>query len=158
MIDGDQNPHRTVTLFVRADPELGCENQKQAVLDRLVELEAEGRVDDYDVNVWTKAIRIAGPLEETTYYQRVFDHFTTFQQWAVTESVALRSAFNVEAVDCEITGETYRVLSLPCLCLAVYEDDELCAVYPHTDGGTTRTIGDGLDRLETNRPLEYADR
>ena len=156
MINGDENSHRTVTLFVRADPELGCEKQKQAVLDRLAALEADGRITDYEINVWTKAIRIAGALEGTTYYQRVFDHFTAFQQWAVRESVALKSGFNMESVDCEITDETYRILSLPCLCLAVYEDDELCAVYPHTDSGTTRTIGDGLDRLDANRPLEYA--
>src|SRR6056297_3914947 len=157
MINGSETQHRTVRLFVRADPELGCEKQKQAVLDRIDELDDEDRIDDYEVNVWTKAIRIAGPLEGTTYYRRVFDHFTTFQQWAVTESVALRSAFNVEVVDCEITGETYRVLSLPCLCLAVYEDSKLCGVYPHVDGDTTRTIRHCLDQLEASSRPEYAD-
>ena len=157
MITGDDNQRRTVRLFVRADPELGCEKQKQRVLDRLDELEASARIDDYDVNVWTKAIRIAGPLERTTYYRRVFNHFTAFQQWAVEESVALKSAFNVEAVDCEITGETYRVLSLPCLCLAVYEDGDLCGVYPHVDGETTRTIRHCLDELEASSRPEYAD-
>ncbi|MEA1930294.1 MAG: HTH domain-containing protein [Euryarchaeota archaeon] len=157
MINGSETQHRTVRLFVRADPELGCEKQKQAVLDRLEGLDADDRIDDYEVNVWTKAIRIAGPLEGTTYYQRVFDHFTAFQQWAVKESVALKSAFNVEEVNCEITDETYRVLSLPCLCLAVYEDDELRGVYPHTDSETTRTINHCLDRLEASSQIEYAD-
>ncbi|MFD1642896.1 HTH domain-containing protein [Halohasta litorea] len=157
MINGSETQHRTVRLFVRADPELGCEKQKQAVLDRLEGLDADDRIDDYEVNVWTKAIRIAGPLEGTTYYQRVFDHFTAFQQWAVKESVALKSAFNVEEVNCEITDETYRVLSLPCLCLAVYEDDELRGVYPHTDDETTRTINHCLDRLEASSQIEYAD-
>jgi len=157
MINGSETQHRTVRLFVRADPELGCENQKQAVLDRLDGLDADDRIDRYEVNVWTKAIRIAGPLEGTTYYKRVFDHFTAFQQWAIGESVALKSAFNVEKVDCEITDETYRVLSLPCLCLAVYDDDELQGVYPHTDDKTTRTISHCLDKLEASGQLEYAD-
>lgn len=157
MIDGDDKHHRTVKLFVRADPELGCEEQKQQVVDRLDELEADGRIDDYHLNVWTKAIRIAGPLEGTTYYRRVFGHFTEFQRWAVEESVALKSAFNVEEVDCEITDASYRVLSLPSICLAVYEDGELCGVYPHVDGDTTRTIRHCLDRLEASSQIEYAD-
>jgi hypothetical protein len=157
MINGSEAQHRTVRLFVRADPELGCEKQKQAVLDRLEGLDADDHIDRYKVDVWTKAIRIAGPLEGTNYYQRVFDHFTAFQQWAIEESVALKSAFNVEEVDCEITDETYRVLSLPCLCLAVYEDDELRGVYPHVDDDTTRTIRHCLDKLEASGQLEYAD-
>lgn len=157
MINGNETQHRTVRFFVRANPELGCEKRKQAVVDRLDELDADNRIDHYEVTVWTKAIRIAGPLEGTPYYRRVFDHFTEFQQWAIQESVALTSAFNVEAVDCEITDETYRVLSLPCLCLAVYEDDELRGVYPHADGDTTRTISHCLETLETSSQREYAD-
>lgn len=156
MIDGDETRHRTVKLFVRADPELGCEEQKQVVVDRLDDLETTGRIDDYEVNVWTKAIRVAGPLEGTTYYRRVFGHFTEFQQWAVKESVALKSAFNVEVVDCEITDDSYRVLSLPSICLAVYEDGDLCGVYPHVDGDTTRTIRHCLETLEASKPIEYA--
>jgi len=157
MISDSEQPGRTVKLFLRADPELGCEAQKQAVLERLEELEAEGRIDTYEIHIWTKEIRISGPLEGTSYYQMVFDHFTAFQQWADRESVKLKSAFKIQSVDCKITNETYSVLSLPSICLAVYEDSDLCAVYPHTDDDASRTVTNCLDTLETENVITYAD-
>lgn len=157
MISESEQPGRTVKLFLRADPELGCEAQKQAVLERLEALEADGQIDSYDVSIWTKEIRISGALEGTSYYRRVFDHFCAFQKWADEESVRLRSAFKIQSVDCEITDETYRVLSLPSICLAVYDEDDLCAVYPHSDDGTAKTVSNCLDSLETGNVVTYAD-
>lgn len=157
MIKESENQYRTVKLFVRANPELGCERQKRAVLERLDKLETQGQIATYKICIWAKEIRVSGPLEGTQYYQRVFDHFTAFQQWANEESVMLKSAFNIQLVDCEITDETYRVLSLPSICVAVYEDGELCGVFPHADGETVRTVSHCLDSLENSSPLEYAD-
>jgi len=157
MIKESEQQYRRVKLFVRADPELGCERQKQAVLERLNKLETRGDIATYEVHIWAKEIRVAGPLEATAYYQRVFNHFTAFQQWANEQSVMLNSAFNIQLVRCEITGETYRVLSLPSICVAVYENDELCGVYPHVDGNTVRTVSNCLNSLENSSPLEYAD-
>jgi hypothetical protein len=39
-------------------------------------------------------------------------------------------------------------LVTPAICLAVYEDDELSVVYPHTDGPETYTVENGLEMLE----------
>jgi ERCC4-type nuclease len=157
MIAESHPKQRTVKLFIRADPELGCERRKQAVVERLVELDDADQIREYDVNIWTKQIRISGPLEGTSYYQRVFDHFTSFQQWAKAESVSLQSAFKIQSLDCEITDENYGVLSLPCVCVAVYEEDELSGVYPLVDDGTVRTVGSCLETLEETSQLEYAD-
>jgi len=157
MISESDNTNCTVKLFIRADPELGCERQKQAVLERLETLEAEGRIDSYEIQVWTKAIRIRGPLEGTAYYQTVFEHIEAFQQWADEQSVQLNSAFKIQSVDCEITDETYRVLSLPSICLAVYEDDELCAVYPHSTDEQCLTASRCLSELGEYNQVEYAD-
>jgi len=158
MITGTEQLHPTVKLFIRADPELGCETQKQAVLRRLNELDAEDYIEDYEINVWTKEIRLAGPLKGTSYYRMVCDHVEEFQQWADEQSVQLNSAFKIQSLSCEITNETYTVLSLPCICLAVYDDaDELRGVYPHTDGETIQTVSNCLAELETNSRLNYAD-
>ena len=157
MISEHTKPDRKVKLFLRADPELGCETQKQAVLERLDALDAEDHISTYEVNIWTKEIRISGPLEGTGYYENVFDHLKSFQEWADEESVLLNSGFRIQSVNCEITGETYRVLTLPSLCLAVYEDDDLCAVYPHSDDDTVKTISNCLNRLEAGNVASYAD-
>lgn len=157
MISESDNTNYSVKLFVRADPELGCERQKQAVLEQLETLAAEDRVDSYEIHAWSKEIRIRGPLEGTGYYQNVFDHVKAFQRWADEASVQLNSAFKQQSVDCEITGETYRVLSLPSICIAVYEDGELCAVYPHSTEDGCRTAGSCLNELEAYAQVEYAD-
>lgn len=157
MISESDNTNYTVTLFVRADPELGCERQKQAAIEQLETLAAEGRIAGYDVHVWTKAIRLRGPLEGTAYYRRVIEHIETFQQWADHEPVRLSPAFKLQTVDCEITDETYRVLSLPSICIAVYEDGELCAVYPHSTDETQRTASSCLNELEAYTQVNYAD-
>ena len=157
MISESDNTNYTVTLFVRADPALGCERQKQAVLEKLETLKAEDQIAAYDVHIWSKAIRLRGPLEETTYYQRVLGHIEAFQQWADQEPVRLNPAFKLQTVDCEITDETYRVLSLPSICIAVYEDDELCAVYPHSTEDGCRTAGGCLKELEAYSQRNYAD-
>ncbi|MFW6320693.1 MAG: HTH domain-containing protein [Halohasta sp.] len=157
MTTGTEQLHPTVKLFIRADPELGCETQKQAVLRRLDELDETGHIDDYEVNVWTKEIRLAGPLEGTSYYRMVREHVEEFQGWADSEGVQLNSAFKIKSLDCEITDETYRILSLPCICLAVYEDDDLRGVYPHTDDETIRTVSTCLAELETRGQMRYAD-
>ncbi len=157
MISESENTSYTVKLFVRADPELGCEQQKQAVVHRLETLETENRIDAYEINVWTKAIRLRGPLEQTAYYRTVFDHVEAFQQWADEASVRLNSTFNMESLDCEITDETYRVLSLPSICIAVYENGELCAVYPHSTAEGCRTASSCLTELEAYTHVEYAN-
>lgn len=157
MISETDQTHQTVKLFMRANPEPGCETQKQAVLERLDALESTGKIDSYEIHVWTKAIRLSGPLEGTAYYQNVFDHFVAFQEWANKQGVMLNSAFKIESVECEITDETYTMLSLPSICLAVYEDDELCAVYPHATDGQSQTASSCLQQLETLGQLGYAD-
>lgn len=157
MISDSENTNYTVRLFVRADPELGCERQKEAVVDRLETLETDGRISSYETYVWTKAIRLHGPLEGTAYYERVFDHVEAFEAWADEESVELNSGFKIEALDCEITDETYRVLSLPSICIAVYENGELCAVYPHSTPDGCRTASRCLTEIEAYTQIEYAD-
>lgn len=47
---------------------------------------------------------------------------------------------------------TREVWVVPLLTLAVYEEDELEAVYPHADGDRVRTVDDGLATLETMHP------
>ncbi len=150
MISAHEQQQQTVRLFVRADPELGCEAQKQSVIERLAALEAEGHIGSYDVHVWASEICPSGPLTETAYYQRIFEHLSAFRTWAREKGVSLDFAFKRTTLTCEMTGETYSVLSLPSMCLAVYEGDELCGVYPHCREGTLSTISDRLAALESS--------
>lgn len=130
----------TVKLFVRAEPELGSEIARQAVVDTLEELRRSGRIEDVEVLVWGKEIRVDGPLRDTDYHRTVFEHVRAFEQWANERGARLDCGFSLHEVRSSITGETYDVLRLPSLCLAVYEDEELAGVYPCVSEGRPHTV------------------
>ena len=86
---------RTVKLFVRLDPTVGLESQKEQLLDRLRTLSDRGAIADYDV------------------------------------------------------------ISLPAICLSVYESDdgiEVVDVYPRRADGQLESVDDGLDSLRSVSP------
>jgi hypothetical protein len=137
----------TVELFMRAEPQLGSEPVRQTLVDRLVELKQVGAIDEYDVHVWGNAIRPDGPLQGTTYHGHVLEHVDAFREWAATTGASLSGCFDEHELHCTTTGEEYVTVSLPTACLAVYEANELRAVYPHVRGGRQHTVTDALERL-----------
>lgn len=145
-----EQQQKHLKLFVRADTELGCEARKQSVIERLDELESDDHIDSYDIHVWASEIRPAGPLRSTPYYQTVFTHLSDFQKWAESASVSLDFAFKRKTLSCEITGETYSVLSLPSMCLAVYDGTAIGGVYPHCNDEMLHTISGYLSQVESS--------
>jgi hypothetical protein len=77
----------------------------------------------------------------------VRDTYLSFTAWADEAGVSLTPFFSTR--ECYGTGEDEPTdfLVFPALCLAVYDDDQLVAVYPHEEAGTVRTVQDGLDAL-----------
>ncbi|ODR82920.1 hypothetical protein BG842_09405 [Haladaptatus sp. W1] len=137
-----------VKLFVRVNPSLGAEQQKQEVIDRLRTLEQKGKIGNVDVHVWRREIRIDGPLKETEYHKSVMNHVDEFERWLAENNTSMDDFFSHRDIDSSISNERYSVISLPFICLAVYQDDELRDFYPHRDSATPHTVHDGLDRLE----------
>jgi hypothetical protein len=148
-MDTNITQDKQVKLFIRVNPSFRAEQQKQAVIDRLRSLERKGQVAGVDVHVWGREIRLAGPLEGSVYHKSVMDHVNEFEQWFAENSVSMDALFSNRKIDSSISNERYSVLSLPFMCLAVYQDDELRDFYPHHDSETTHTVLNGLDRLET---------
>ncbi|WP_129112818.1 HTH domain-containing protein [Halegenticoccus tardaugens] len=146
MSDSEQ-PRPSVTLFVRTKPACGVEGYKRRVLERLTALRREGKLADYDVELWEKAIPCEGPIEECDALDSVHRRIERFERWAERHDASIDGAFRRREIHSAITDETYSVLSLPTLCLAAYEDDELRAVYPHVDGDETYSVLDFLEAL-----------
>ncbi|KZN23248.1 hypothetical protein A4G99_14475 [Haladaptatus sp. R4] len=138
-----------VELFVRVNPSHGAEQQKQAVIDRLRTLERNGNIESVDVHVWGREFRLDGPLEGTDYHESISNHVNEFEQWLAENSVSMDGFFSHRDIDSSISDERYSVISLPFICLAVYQDDELRDLYPHRDSEMTYTVHDCLNRLET---------
>ncbi len=89
------------------------------------------------------------PLEGTEYHKSVMDHVKEFEQWLAENSLSMDGLFSDRDIDSSISNERYSVKSLPLICLAVYQDDELRDFYPHRGSTNTYTVPDFLDSLET---------
>lgn len=154
MIRDSERRQYSVKLFVRAEPTLGTETQKEAVMGRLSDLSRDGAIEPYEVHVWPRSIRRSGPLCETAYHRNVFSHLEELRRWADESGVSLNFAYEERTIDCSITGEIFSVVCLPTMCLAVY-DDGLRRVYPYCDEEGIHPIGEFLESIEAGeRPLD----
>lgn len=147
-MSGKTNGERTVTLYLCAEPQFGVENQKQTVIDRLTDLERAGAIDEFETYIWGREIRTTGPLEGTSYHQTVLESLREFEEWLQRNGADADRLFKRREVDSTIVDETYSVISLPTMCLAVYEEGDLSGVYPYADGEGTHTVREGLSELE----------
>lgn len=135
---------RRVVLFVRDALPRPAQRRRERVVDDLADLEADGRVDDYEVVDWPK--RFARDEDD---HQHVRDRYREFSKWARERDVDLSPFFGTRECYSMSTGEKGEWVVLPALALAVYEDGRLSELYPHSDGDRTRSVEDGLDALET---------
>lgn len=138
---------KRVKLFLRANAEVGAERTKDAAVETLADLSADGVIEGYDVNVWGRELRVDGPLASTEYGSELLEHIREFRSWAVANGVSLESVFNEGTVTSPLTDEHYEVVSLPTMCLAVYEGGELSGVYPCHDGNRPCSVLEYLEEL-----------
>ena len=135
-----------VKLFVRLEPETGLESRKERVISQLGSLAGRDAIDDYDVLAWGKEIRPGGPLEAAPYYRRVREYVDELRGW-IDENGVSNCGFDARDVSSPLAGESYDVVTLPAICLGVYEGEELVDVYPRRDDDTFESVVDGLASL-----------
>lgn len=137
----NSSPVRAV-LRLRALAPHGINGTQTGIIDRLQQLEADGRIDELDIGVWGRSIGInrAAERDPSGVRETVFE----FEQWANEHGCTLRPAF--ERRNDHVAGEGRVVL--PLICLAIYTEEAVQAVYPHVDGERVYTIHDGVKVLE----------
>jgi hypothetical protein len=133
---------RQVTFYVRGDM-FGANDQQNAVVDRLRELDADDVIEGYDVEVWNSRVRLTDA--ETS---PAVERYRAFESWADDAGVDIDPFFTVRERDSFVDG-TARELILPVMCLAIRGDDGLETVAPNSRDGETTTVQDCLDALET---------
>lgn len=123
------------------------------VIDRLSSLRADGAIEDFSVETWPDEVA----LSEHTEHARVVEVYKEYLTWASDHGVSITPPFQRRTAS-SLVGDTQDVLTVPVMCLAVY-DDGLCGVYPCTSEGETWSVPDYLDAYETTegRPAEDAD-
>jgi hypothetical protein len=126
---------------------------RTTVIDRLGRLASAGTLDAYEIETWPDEVA----LSEHTRHSRVVETYRRFRTWAEDTGVSIAPPFDRRTVT-SLVGRTEEVLTLPVMCLAVYEE-ELCGVYPCNDGDETWTVTDYLDAFEAagGRPAAVTD-
>jgi hypothetical protein len=137
------SPIRRVEIFLRAAVPYDARARQLVVLGRVQALQARGLVDEVRVDTWANRIT-DGSRGATVALAAV----NMFEHWAATHRATLTPGFDSHECHSGFTGQQFSVRVLPVVCLAVYEDDELVAVYPHTTDTGCRSVADGLDLLE----------
>lgn len=132
----------TVELHVRNELPPPAEAQAAQVYEGLAVLAGKGAIDDLERSTWPSRT----PIENPDCGLR--DTYLAFQEWADDHGISLGPFFQTRECFTPDRGGWTDWLVTPAMCLAVFEDGALSAVYPHTDGSETYTVQDGLEALE----------
>lgn len=143
MPESTRDGQRRVALFIRDDPPEPVQRRLDDVTVTLERLVSTGEIDSYTVQRWSKR----QPVDAAQPAQR--SRYTSFSEWARAAGVRLTPGFHTRECYSMETGECERSLVFPVVCLAVYDGDDVDAVYPHV-GAEPRTIDDGLAVLSTD--------
>lgn len=152
----DSGDERTVEAYLRAGPVFGMEHQREAVHDRLAAMERAGDIARYDLRFWGRAVRPDGQLSDAEFQRRIVERVEEFERWLRDSGMDPAYTFGRHEVDSPVAGEHYEYVTLPAVCLAVYEGGELTCVSPCHDGRGTDTVDDCLARLESGEPAAVA--
>lgn len=138
-------------LYTRRELPPPAAEQSEMLYQRLRDLAETDVVDDIRRKSWEKR----APVDDCDRTLR--DTYLSFSAWAQETGRSISPFFRTRECYSPEHGERTDWLVMPALCLAVYDGDELTAVYPHTEGDETKTVEDGVDELE-RRTHDPSDR
>lgn len=144
---------RTV-LRLRTLVPTGINPVQRDVIDQLQQLQNKGVITELDIDIWgsSMGMTFSGNRDPTGTRQLISE----FERWADEHDCTLRPAFAQSGAKSSNSGDEierqteYAVL--PLLCLAIYGDTTVQAVYPHMRSDGIRTIHDGVAALDSMRP------
>lgn len=145
-----QSTETRLELFVRSLCPEGCKPQQEMLVEWLDDLESRDVIDGYDVHVWGKRVDLSAETR-TAPAERALSTYRTFTEWADRNGRSVRSFFNEQSVESDLTGESYRAVVFPTVTLAEYADGDLLFVAPSSDGEHICTPTDRLEELDPER-------
>lgn len=133
---------RTVVCYVRAPLLL---EPIDSQVETLQACEAEGMIDTAILRSWPDEVTLGDPAP----HHETIEVFERFDRWANHHGVSIRPPFDVRTMTSLVTDDTKEVLVTPVICLAVYRDEQLIGVYPHSTDDETYTVTEALAALRT---------
>lgn len=134
-----------VELYLRSNGQVP--DRQTAVLESLRKLERSGTIDGVTVRTWPGAVdpSIATDPGGTG----AVESFEEFRAWAESQGVSVSPPFEHRTHTSRITGERSDLVRTPVVCLALYEGDRLCGVYPHRKDDRVVTVTEAIEALGT---------
>jgi hypothetical protein len=123
----------------------GLNPPQTEVINRLQTLTEDGPIADLDIDIWGVAMGVTQTDDRDPVRTR--EMVAEFTQWADAQGYTLRPAFEWRSTDSTDTPESQIVT--PLITLAVYNEERLQAVYPHSNGDEINTVRDGIEALES---------
>jgi hypothetical protein len=140
-----------VELWVREPYPYASHDRQASVIDRLDDLLESDAIVDYRVATWGRHVPADPAPDAPRVVRSVREKVGELVRWAAGEDRSLTPALTNTRWTGEHVDDPVEVISLPVLCLVVYEDDRLVAVAPCWRGGQVETVDDRLDALERER-------
>ncbi|WP_331232330.1 HTH domain-containing protein [Natronorarus salvus] len=145
MVDGPDTTsrEREAVLYMRSVAPYGINGIQEETIERLEHLTDDTRLGSVDYEIWGHNIPVD---DSTTAIKKVYDEF---EEWADEHGYSLAPAFHVRETETIVSERSHTVISVPLLCLGVYDDHGIEAVFPCSDDERTYTLEDGLRALES---------
>ena len=145
-----------VELYLRGDT-YGSYDRQQRILQRVEGLESEGVVADTDVDASWQRIR----TPEQDCRDEALETYEELREWATENGHRLEPAFQRRNRSYIGTGVVDEVVVFPMVSLAVYDENDLQAVFPCADGSgevyfTVQDCLDAFEREETDWFEQFA--
>lgn len=112
------------------------------IIDLGARYDATDILDEISIETWPNTVRVGD-----TCQNHALEAYEQFQAWADDADVSLRPGFKYRERKTLVSSESEMVLVLPVRCLALYVDDTLAGVAPHSNGNTVYTVEDALATL-----------
>lgn len=145
-ITREHRPEYTAELFVRSLVPTGASPEQERVVERIADLQREGRLVDSTVTVWGGGIAPASMVAETEPGRTILETVGEFTRWASRHDLRFPSAF--EERECaSMVDDDRAVIAFPLMCLAIRDRGDLRCVAPWSNDAFTHTIHDCLDEL-----------
>ena len=138
-------------LFVRSLGAVqGSHGRQASILDRVDRLDRTDVVDTTRVTVWGDSVCVSECCADNDTVRAIRDRIDVFRSWARGNGHRA-IGFREREVTSSITEESFDVIDLPTISLAVYVDSRLDGVFPVAVEGEEWTIERYLDWFERSR-------
>lgn len=140
-------------LYLRQHASGEIVQQLRRTVTRVRQLQAD-KIADVEIKTWAavnpalEELSDSGPSVTLTV--------KSFQTWADREGYTLQPAFTRRETSSMLSSRSTTEITVPIMCLAVYEDSDLCCVAPCSNGERTYSVEQCLAALEAGLTEPFA--